>query len=254
MKKAMIIIALWSAASVSVMAIDYPAWFIYPGRYDGLVIGFSYKDNPPVSDAEVMYCVYKHCEVEGYMETFSDKTYNYLRNIRYHYLYPESDLKWIEDKLIRQDRFVLSVASQDYADAFSLSGNITIDKTKTADENIPPPAWLNKTTWADEEYYYGVGVVTSIGNPSECWKNSEEQAIYSILTSICIKFYALRLVVQDSRAQTSELTEYSRTELKFHLSNIQTMERYPDLKEQVYYTVVRIPKNSVIPLLFDLER
>lgn len=253
MKKSILIGFILAAASTTLHAIGYPRWFLYPGRWPEMVIGFSYNGNPPVTDAEVMYCVYRHCEVEGYLETYSDNTINYLKNARYHYLYPENDLKWVEGKLQRQDRFVLSVASQDYVDAFSLSANPGIEKTKTEPGDIPVPSWLDRTAWDEGDYYYGTGMVSSVGNPSECWKNSEEQAIYAILTSICIKFYSLKRLELDSRFRTSELKEYSRTDLKFHISSIQTMERYPDTKKQLYYTLVRIHKSNVIPLLFNTE-
>lgn len=237
-------------ATITGYAIDYPRWFLYPGRWPGLVIGFSYKGNPPVADAEVMYCVYKHCEVEGYLETYSDNTFNYLRNARYHYLYPEKDLKWIEDKLQRQDRFILSVASEDYVDAMSLAPIHDLVKTKISPEAVPVPVWLMKTTWEEGDYYYGTGIFTSIGNPSECWKNSEEQAIYAILTSVCVEFFSLKRLENTNILAQSELKEYSRTDLKFHVSSIQTLERYPDTKQQLYYTLVRVRKSNVVPLLF----
>ncbi|MCX6278117.1 MAG: hypothetical protein NT004_08470 [Bacteroidetes bacterium] len=253
MKKIIFASIIWGASLASVFAIDYPAWFIYPQRYPKFITGFSYKGNPPVTDAEVMYCVYKHCDVEGYIETFSNNSLNYLKNVQYHYVYPESDLKWIEDKLFYHDRFILSVASQDYVETFSLSKDVEFEKIILSPESIPVPVWLQQTTWEDAGYYYGVGMVTSLGNPSECWKNSEEQAIYNILTSISIKFFALNRLVQDTKLHIDELTTYTRTDLKFYLSSIQTMERYPDLQHELYYTLVRIHKTNVTPLLFDLE-
>ena len=243
----------WALGTSSVVAVNYPSWFLYPFLYPKLITGFSYNGNPPVSDAEVMFCVYKHCEVEGYLETFSNNSINYLNNVQYHYIYPESDLKWIEGKLYCQDRFVISVPSNDYVEVFSLSKQEQYEKKRYSSDSIPVPVWLKKSTWDDGEYYYGVGMYTSRGNPSECWKTSEEQAIFNILTSVSMKFFELNYLTEDSRLKISEHVEYTRTDLKFHISSIQTMERYPDESNELYYTLVRIHKNNVTPLLFDLN-
>ena len=253
MKKSLIVIISLMVFIPAIHAIDYPAWFLYPRLYPRFIIGFSYKGNPPVTDAEVMYCVYKHCEVEGYIETISNNNLNFVKNTQYHYVYPFEDLKWIEGKLYRQDRFVLSVISNDYVEAFTTQQDVLFVKKAYSQDSIPAPSWITKTTWEDNEYYYGVGINTSRENPSESWKNSEEQAVYAILTSISMKFYSFSYLTANENLKIEELTQYTRTDIKFTVASIQTQERFPDLKNEQNYTLVRIRKSNVIPLSFDLN-
>jgi hypothetical protein len=251
-KKPAILIALMFLQSV-VFAIDYPAWFLYPRLYPKFIAGFSYKGNPPEMDAEVMCCVYMHCEVEGYIETISNNNLNFLKNTQYHYVYPVEDLNRIEGKLFRQDRFILSVLTNDYVEAFSTARDVPFIKKNISPDSIPRPSWISKTTWEDDGYYYGVGMYTSRDNPSESWKTSEEQAVYAILTSISMKFFSFTLLGQDDVLNIQEFTNYTRTDIRFRISYIQTQERYPDLEKEQNYTLVRIKKSNVIPLSFDLK-
>lgn len=251
MKRILLFILFTGTFSINCFAIDYPAWFLYPKLYPSIIAGFSYKGNPPLMDAEVMYCVYKHCEVSGYIETVSNKKLNFLTNTQYHYIYPSESMKWVSGKLFKQDRFVLSVMTEDYVDAFSLTQDLVMIKKYYNQDSVPKPKWLAKNVWSDGEFYYGVGVTTSLGNPSECWKNSEEQAVFAILTSISMQFYSINILSSDSKLDRDEFTEYTRTDLKFELSSIQTLERYPDPENNLFYTLVKIPRRSVIPLSFD---
>ena len=251
MKKATIIIYFLSCAVTSTCSVIYPSWFLYPRLYPGLVTGFSYKGNPPVQDAEVMYCIYKSCDVEGYIESFSDNRLDFVTNVQYRYVYPADDLKRIEGRLHRLDRFILSVPTGDYVDAFAILPDSSIGKKRLSPDTLKRPSWTGRTTWDDGQYYYGVGVHTSYGNSSDCWKTSEEQAIFSILTSISMKFYSFHWLSENEKTKTAEYKEYTRTDLKFHLESIQTLERYPDTKNELYYTLVSIRKNKVRPVSFN---
>lgn len=198
-----------------------------------------------------MYCIFKKCEVSGYLETYTDKNLYFLNNFQYYYVYPIEEIDRINGKLVYYDRFVLSVLTGDYVEAFSLDKDVLFVKKIIDQDSVPAPSWIKKNTWADDNYYYAVGMFTSSGNSSECWKTSEEQAVFSILTSISMKFYSLNLTVDNTNLNSNEFKEFTRTEIKFKLSSIQVLERYPDLKDNLYYTYVKIPKKNVIPLSFD---
>ena len=253
MRRLILLLLLNFVIAIDLFAISYPSWFLYPKKYPKYITGFSYQGNPPSMDAEVMYCVFKHCDVDGYLESYSDGQFNFLSNAKYYYVYPTEEIERISGKLNKIDRFVLSVRSGDYVELFSFEKDEVFVSTLTEEDSIPRPSWLNKNTWQDGEYYYGVSMTTSIGNPSDCWKNSEEQAVFSILTSLSMKFYSLNFSTSNNQHEKEEFKQYTRTELKFAVSSIQTLERYPDLQKNLFYTLVRIPKRSVRPLSFDPE-
>jgi len=224
---------------------SYPIWFIYPRLYPSYIIGFSYNGNSALTDAEIMYCVYKNCRVEGYFESFTSNEINYLQNSNYFYVYNNEELKKIKGKLFKIDGFGVSAIYEDVIEIYCLNKNCSIDYKRIEPENIQKPNWLQKFCWIENGYYYGVGKFTSVNNTNDSWKTSEEQAIYNIITSISIKVHSITRSEEIENYKSSNIN-YVKTYVKFNLYNIETLERYPDLQNNIFYTLVRINQKDII--------
>jgi len=239
---------------LSVSAInEYPAWFLYPENFPGVYTGFSYNGYPALADAEMMYCVYQEVTVDGYLETIEIENNKYYKNSNYYYIYPKELIDSIKGKLQYLDGFCNDVLTESYVSAFCLdTSNTRISKKRINISNHSAPFWIKSDSWKDDSYYYGVGMFTSRGNDNDAWKTSEEKAIFSILTSLSIKIFSVnRSEVLNLNNNTYEKhINYIRVNLEYKIHGIEVLERWPDLKNDYFYTLVRIKKNN-IDALFD---
>lgn len=53
---------------------EYPIWFLYPNRFPGIIVGYSYNGLSAKTDAENMYCAYRSCVVNGTLEILKTQT------------------------------------------------------------------------------------------------------------------------------------------------------------------------------------
>jgi len=228
----------------SAFAIDeYPEWFLYPARFPELTVGLSYQGTPAVIDAERMYCVYNYCTVDGYLETVSGSDVSYLKNTDYYYYFDHDEYIAIKNNLFYVDGFCNSTLTEDVVVAFSTNPNYKLKSKTLKIRDISKPTWTNRSSWEDDEYYYGVGMFTASGNENDAWKTAEEQAFYNILTSISVKIYSLSMLT-NSTLEDSYLN-YIRLVLEFTVKNIQTMQRWIDVDNNYTYTLVRIKKADI---------
>jgi len=223
----------------------YPKWFIYPRLFPKLITGFCIRDNMPVTDAEIMHCLYQKCYVTGYLETIETKHINYLKNSEYYYVYSKQCLENIKEKLHHVDGFCNDVLSNGYVSVFSIEADYKLTPKYISTKKLKKPDWLGKSIWEDDGFYYSVGMFTSIGNENDAWKTSEERAIFNILTSIAVEVFSL-VRIEESSENISNYINYVRIDVDFELNNIETLERWPDIENQYYYTLVRIKKSNII--------
>lgn len=225
----------------------YPEWFLYPKKFPGLITGFSYKNNSPLIDAEIMYCLYKKCNVEGYLETYESSNIKYLKNSEYYYIYPHEYLDDLKGKLYNIDGICVDVLSNELVSAFSIDPHYNKTLKKITLSDTIKPDWISKTIWIKNGYYYSVGMFTSIGNDNDAWKTSEEHSIFNILTFITTKIYSIRRI--ETSVSKDNFANYSRIDVNFLLNNIEILERYPDLTDNYFYTLIRIKKSDIISLI-----
>ncbi len=229
-------------------AIDrYPEWFLFPQKYPEIITGYSYSGNSAVFDAENMYCAYRSCVVYGTLEIYNDPDRNeWLKNSDYYYYFSPDSVERIHGRLVRLDSFQTELITGDYIAAFSLSPSDSQWHTPWIDaRDLQVPAWINKTFWQDDRYYYGVGMYTATGNENDGWKTAEEQGIFTILTNLAVGVYKLRLADRQLKEQQSSMYEISFLHLRFLLNHIEIVQRYPDLRNQLFYVLVRIPRKDV---------
>lgn len=236
----------------------YPEWFIFPDRYDNLIIGYSYSGLSSVEDAENMFCAFNECIVLGTLEIYETAAEDdLLKNSNYFYYFSTDSLEEIHGRLIQVDRFDVSVFTKDYISAFVIDS--TIDSTfefeapRIKIEDLSLPQWIDKDFMEDDQFYYGTGMYTAIGNENDGWKTAEEQAIFTILTSLALEMHEVKILTResyDNEEEVSYIEQIYFLKLKYLLRNISIIERFPDRANKLYYALARIAKNDIIsPML-----
>ncbi len=230
----------------------YPEWFLYPKKYQGFITGFTYNGTSEKIDAEIMACVYKECVVYGTLEIFQNSGTDYLKNSDYFYYYSPDSLDAIRNRLYPVDRFIISTFNDEYVTLFSKDSSVQVSAPRFELDQISKPYWLEKDFFEDSVYYYGVGIYTSLGREADAWKTAEEHAIFNIITNVAVQMHSLQLVLQDEN-RGDAIEEISFLKVKYLLRNIQVLERYPALQEQLFYVLVRIAKKDVVSPLLQKE-
>ncbi len=234
------------------LAIDeYPSWFLYPQKFPGIIIGYSYGGHSARTDAENMYCAYKSCVVNGTLEIFEDSDQGqWLKNSEYYYYYSPDSVLRIQGQLTGIDSFVTNVLTGDYIAAYSFNPQDSLPNEWIHVAKLSAPAWTSKTFWEDGTYVYGVGMFTAQRNENDAWKTAEEQAIFTILTNMAVGFHRIKVMYEAQASSESAFQEISFLRLKYYLKDIQILERYPDLQNKIFYVLVRIAKSNIVsPML-----
>lgn len=224
----------------------YPEWFLYPGKYPHIVVGYTYNGAPEIIDAQNMYCAYNECVVLGTLEIFQHYSENdYLKNSDYFYYYSLDSVESNKERFYPVDRFCISTLTEDFITAYTLDSAQAVEAPRLELQNIAAPEWLEKDFWEDEEFYYGVGIYTSTGGEPDAWKTAEEHAIFKILTNLAVEVHKLR-ILGEGEIDKGKMEQISFLKVKYLLRDIKILERYPDRDNYLFYTKVRIPKESVI--------
>ena len=223
---------------------SYPEWFLNPGRYPELVTGFSLHGHSTKEDAAIMYCLYKKCIIEGYLETIEIKTRTFLKNSAYYYVYEKDCQEEMKGKLYHISGYCNDVITESIVSAFSTEKVLYLDTTRIDPTKYPLPGWTEMTSWKQDGYHYGVGIFTSRGNDNDAWKTSEEQAIFNILTSNAIEIYTLERFIDTN--DDSNYLDYKRIYIDFKLKDIETLKRWPDQGNGYFYTLVRIKEENIV--------
>jgi len=231
----------------------YPRWFLFPKDYPDLITGYTYNSMPAIEDAANMYYAFKECIVVGTLEIYEqDISTELLKNSNYFYYFSPDSVGQLLSRLQPVDRFDISTFTGDQIFAYTIDEAIDPETERIDGTTLPRPEWLNSNFFQDSGYYYGVGMYTAIGNENDAWKTAEEQAIFSILTTLAVEVFKIRIVSKDSDllSSTATMDEISFLKIKYLLRNIQILERFPDRKNKLFYTLVRIPINGIVsPML-----
>ncbi len=230
---------------------EYPAWFLYPSRFPGIVVGYSYGGYSAKSDAENMYCAYKSCVVNGTLEIFEDSDQSqWLKNSDYYYYYSPDSLLKIQGKLVGIDSFMTNVLTNDYIGAYSFDPADSLPNQWLGVTSLNAPDWVSRTFWEEEEFVYGVGMFSAQRNENDAWKTAEEQAIFTILTNMAVSYHRIKILSQEKSGQQSAFQEISFLHLKYYLRDIEILERFPDIENKIFYVLARIAKKNIVsPML-----
>jgi hypothetical protein len=224
----------------------YPEWFLYPSRYPNLVVGFTYNQTPAETDGARMYCVYQECIADGkYIVYTNEKDDRFLIESDYYYYFPDSLLQAVQERLYQVDCFITSLARRDMACLFSLDSAVGVPRKFVDISQLPEPDWIKKRFWVENGYVYGVGLYTSQGNKNDAWKTAEEQAFFAIMTNIVTKFYSIRLATESNVTREKLYETATALKLKFQLKNIEVLERWNSVKDELFYVLVRIKQSDI---------
>lgn len=230
---------------------EYPIWFLYPNRFPGIIVGYSYNGLSAKTDAENMYCAYRSCVVNGTLEIFEDTDQDqWLKNSDYYYYYSPDSLLKIQGKLVGIDSFMTNVLTGDYIGAYSFNKEDSLPNEWLKVASLSAPEWAFKTFWEEEQFVYGVGMFSAKRNENDAWKTAEEQAIFTILTNMAVSYHRIKILNQDESGRQAAYQEISFLHLKYYLRNIEILERFPDIANKTFYVLARIAKKDIIsPML-----
>ncbi|MCS7012108.1 MAG: hypothetical protein RMI34_02385 [Chloroherpetonaceae bacterium] len=224
----------------------YPEWFLYPSRYPNTVIGFTYNRTPAEIDAARMYCVYRECIASGtYIVYTNEQNDQFLIHSDYYYYFPDSLLQVVQDRLYQIDCFITSVARRDMACLFSLDSTLSVPRKFLDIKTLPEPDWIQKRFWIQDGYLYGVGFYPSRGAKNDAWKTAEEQAMFALLTNTAVKLYSIRIDIRSTVPSERLYETATALKLKFQLRNIEVVERWNSLKDEMFYVLVRIKQSDL---------
>jgi hypothetical protein len=245
---ALFLIIFWGASSFTHATNIYPEWFLFPQKYNNLIVGYSYNGMPAMVDAESMYCAFQECIVMGTLEVYENSSINdMLKNSDYFYYFSPQAVEKIRNRLYPVDQFDINIMTHDYISAFSIDSAVSCSAPRIKVENLNRPEWLEKTFSSDRDYYYGVGIYTALGNENDGWKTAEEQAIFTILTNLAVQVHRVNVVSDGSELKSGQaaIEQISFIKVKYLLQNIEVMERFPDRENKLYYVLLRIPVNGI---------
>jgi hypothetical protein len=228
----------------------YPEWFIHPQQYPDYYMGYSFRGTQAVTDAEITYCVYHECVVDGELQIYDiESEQDLLKSSNYYYNYSPDSLQKIQGRLKLVDGKMVTVFPTEYIELFALDSIPDDFQSKEIDVyTLQKPAWTEKDVWQDNIYYYGVGEFTSRGSHNDAWKTAEEHAIFKILSAIAMGTYKINVNTQSETEEDMEIIKIFK--VKYLLRNIEILERYPDQENEVFMALARIPiKDIVSPMM-----
>jgi len=238
---------LFFFSTCSHSAQEYPEWFLYPRKFNQIIVGYSYNGLSAREDAAHMFCAYRDCIVKGYLEFFeTPRADAILKNSNYHYWFAQDSVAAVQEHLHMLEKFVFNVITGDYTAAFYLdSCEINFSPPLPRDE-IPRPAWIEHSYFRGSGFHYGVGMYTAKGRENDGWKTAEEQAIFSILTNISVNIHKTSLSEKNPTYPANQtFEEILFMSVYFHLKDIEIVERFPDVTNHLYYVLVRIPESGI---------
>jgi hypothetical protein len=195
-----------------------------------------------------MYCAFKECVVVGTLEMYEDESsHELMKNSNYFYYFSPDSVDTLRQRMTPVDRFDVSAFSHDQVYLYVLDDTVAVDAPRIDSNTLPAPKWINTNFTEDNEFYYGVGMYTAIGNENDAWKTAEEQAIFTILTTLAVEVHKIQIMAKENEKEVSmeAMDEISFLKIKYILKNIEVVERFPDRENKLFYALVRIPKNGI---------
>ena len=223
---------------------EWPEWFLFQNQYPQIVVGFGNEIKSAKDDAEERYTAYQNCIIEGTLEFYQVAANQDLnRNTNYFYYYSPEALKAVKDKLFSLDKRVVNILKGDYIEAFTLDSTFQLEKKYLIETELNKPNWIDKDFYTDEIYYYGIGIYTSKGREADAWRSAEDKAVFNILRNTSIQLYKVEFSLQtNGELDYDKIQSYK---LKYLITGIEVLERYPDKKNNIYYALIRINKSSL---------
>ena len=224
-----------------------PHWFLFPKEYPDHVVGYGRGEGSSIHDAVIMHCFYKEVIIVGSYYRYND----YEGRISdYYWNYSPKCLEEFKDKLFPVSSIVSNILTDSHIALFNISPSELKDPISFINiDELDHPRWIQKDFWLEDGYYYSVGMYTSRGEKNDAWKTAEERAFFNLVTSVSVHVgsVAINTITEDVKGNLFENYE-KVTGYKLHskLIDSQVLERWPDLKSNFYYVLVRVDKENII--------
>ena len=225
---------------------NYPNWFLYPAQFNSITVGFSSPDSTTKQNAAKMKAVFDSCIVYGNLflyETIEDDDLNRYSDYYYYYSHPTATK--YTTQFVPLDKRIVNILNNEYVEAFSLDSSNNFDFAYIDIDTLKKPDWLNKSFYEQEEYYYSVGMYTSMGKDNDAWITSEERALFNLLRNIYSNIYGAKTMAYSEKESDDEYENITAYKLNARIKNIEIIERYPNKSEQLYFTLIRVKKGNI---------
>lgn len=100
--------------------------------------------------------------------------------------------------------------------------------------SLPSPSWLETLPY-DETYYYAIGVAPEYFYETSSWTEAERLARRNLARVVYIDVKALQKI-------TGQGQEIRHEEISVTLRDIQTVARWRDMENKIFYVLIRMPK------------
>lgn len=115
------------------------------------------------------------------------------------------------------------------------SANYSINR-KISVKNLSPPEWTESPP-KDSEYYYAVGVTPEYYYEKSSWIEAENLARRNLAKTIIIEVKAIQRL-------STQFQEFRYEELQVELNNVQTVARWRDVKNRLFFVLIRMGKGG----------
>lgn len=222
---------------------EYPIWFLYPKDNKVLITGIESSTKSPLENAALFLTAYSKSYVNGDLYFFQSKD-GFKRQSEYFYEVSKLDYKKNLKKLIVYDCFINSLILNKKICAFVKSDTVNIEINYIDINRVTKPTWIDKNSYEENNYFYGIGEYTSTGDENEAWLTSEELAVFSLIEMYKIKLGTLIYYETDSKG-TSLYEESTKYKLRHSIKEIEILERYSDFEKKMFYVLCRIEKKNL---------
>lgn len=233
-------------AFAQVNEVIYPSWFLYPDS--NTIVGYSSLDSTCLDNAAKRKAVLDSCVALGslyFYEVSGDSDFN--KNSDYYYYYPKQNFDFYKHNLVPLDSFVINVLNNDRIKLFSPDSAIKFSEKIISIDTLSKPSWVDSDFYEKGDFYYSVGEYTSIGRDNDAWTASEEKALFNLIRNTYHKFGSIQINIEKNKTYDYEkIIEYK---MRTYLKSIKIVQRYPDLKNKIYYTLIKIKKGNIKSLM-----
>ncbi len=222
------------------IAQEYPLWFLNQGelRYGNTAVGYANPSFYP--DSSVSYAINSACETyakQMWIKLFGGQAF---WSTELGTFWMGSDFsEQFDSSAIAMAKTQLQLLDTHY------SGNIVLvllsNSTSPTDvainrklsvKNLPPPQWTESPP-KDNEYFYAVGVTPEYYYEKSSWLEAENLARRNLASSVIIDIKALQKM-------SKQFQEIRQEELSVELKNIQTVARWRDVKNKLFFVLIRM--------------
>ncbi len=219
----------------------YPNWFLNQGNLSckGAVVGYAnnyFHQDSSLAEAKRNgcwnYAVNQELQIDFKQAFWLTEGGNYWMGAKKNLNFDTSMVKLSESFLKVMDSFftpnlvVILLTKKGCTSLKTHYSNIS---------QIPPPPWTT-TTPSSSRNYFATGSSPHYYYEKDSWLKAEENAHFNLARQVFIKIQSLQ------KKSTRESQQITNEEVSVTLRNVQVMARWKNVKNNVYYVLIKMPK------------